>query len=121
MALLIPLARVVLLLVKKLTVSGIIGNTQGVSNANNPPKKPSINILKMPKSDVFMLSKPQFPFGVSTLISRLLSKLPLQFGSSLVAAIGTTGVLPLSEARLNENSTSRGGKQVLSLQAIYVT
>ena len=51
MALLIPLARVVLLLVKKLTVSGIIGNTQGVSNANNPPKKPRINILKMPKSD----------------------------------------------------------------------
>ena len=34
-----------LFLVKKLTVKGIIGNTQGVSNANNPPKKPSPKIF----------------------------------------------------------------------------
>ena len=32
-------------LVKKETVSGIIGNTQGVSNAINPPKKPIKNKL----------------------------------------------------------------------------
>ena len=33
-------------LVKKLTVKGIIGNTHGVSNASNPPIKPSPKILK---------------------------------------------------------------------------
>ena len=31
-------------LVKKLTVSGIIGKTQGVSKANKPPKNPAIKI-----------------------------------------------------------------------------
>ena len=30
---------------KKLTVSGIIGKTQGVSNANNPPMNPRPKIL----------------------------------------------------------------------------
>ena len=39
MALLIPFAFVLLCLVKKLTVIGIIGKTQGVSNAANPDKK----------------------------------------------------------------------------------
>ena len=29
---------------KKLTVIGIIGHTQGVNNANNPPRKPVMNI-----------------------------------------------------------------------------
>ena len=32
-------------LVKKLTVKGIIGNTQGVKRAKNPPKIPNKNIL----------------------------------------------------------------------------
>ena len=31
-------------LVKKLTVSGIIGNTHGVNRAKNPPKNPNMNI-----------------------------------------------------------------------------
>ena len=31
-------------LVKKLTVNGIIGNTQGVSSASNPPKNPNPKI-----------------------------------------------------------------------------
>ena len=39
MAFLIPLALVLLCLVKKLTVIGIIGNTQGVSKAAKPDKK----------------------------------------------------------------------------------
>src|SRR6185369_7995615 len=42
-ALRIPAAFVLLCLVKKLTVIGIIGNTQGVSKAKRPPKKPAIN------------------------------------------------------------------------------
>ena len=41
-------------LVKKLTVNGIIGNTQGVSNASNPPKKPNPKILQSELFDVFM-------------------------------------------------------------------
>ena len=44
MALLIPFAFVLLLLVKKLTVIGIIGKTQGVSKAAKPPKKPAMKI-----------------------------------------------------------------------------
>ena len=33
-------------LVKKLTVRGTIGKTQGVKRANKPPKKPSQKILQ---------------------------------------------------------------------------
>ena len=44
-ALRIPAAFVLLCFVKKLTVIGIIGNTQGVKSANKPPKKPAINKL----------------------------------------------------------------------------
>ena len=43
MALVIPAERVFDCLVKKLTVSGIIGNTQGVNSAVNPNKNASIN------------------------------------------------------------------------------
>lgn len=39
MAFLMPAALFLLCLVKKLTVIGIIGNTQGVNNAANPEKK----------------------------------------------------------------------------------
>ena len=39
MAFRIPFAFVLLCLVKKLTVIGIIGNTQGVSSAANPERK----------------------------------------------------------------------------------
>ena len=35
-------------LVKKLIVIGNIGNTQGVSNASNPPIKPNKNVQKRP-------------------------------------------------------------------------
>ena len=34
------------LLVKKETVSGIIGKTQGVSKANKPPKNPKMSKFK---------------------------------------------------------------------------
>ena len=44
-AFVIPFARVLLFLVKKLTVIGIIGNTHGVSNAAKPPKKPVMKML----------------------------------------------------------------------------
>src|SRR5690606_18268082 len=53
MAFLIPFARDLLCLVKKLTVIGIIGNTQGVSMAANPPKNDKINIFHRPLSSVF--------------------------------------------------------------------
>ena len=40
-ALVIPFFLSLLLFVKKLTVNGIIGNTQGVNNAIRPPKNPN--------------------------------------------------------------------------------
>jgi hypothetical protein len=46
LAFLIPSALVLLCLVKKLTFIGIIGNTQGVSNAVNPASKPNKNICQ---------------------------------------------------------------------------
>ena len=45
-ALVIPSALVLLFLVKKLTVIGNIGNTQGVATAINPPKNAKIKKLK---------------------------------------------------------------------------
>ena len=47
MALRSPFALSSLPLVKKLTVSGIIGNTQGVSRASSPPMKPRKKIRHM--------------------------------------------------------------------------
>ena len=59
-------------LVKKETVNGIIGKTQGVSKANKPPTKPKKKILNNPlelsefasveffKSDVFFKSNFNF-------------------------------------------------------------
>ena len=48
MAFRIPAALFLLCLVKKLTVIGIIGNTQGVSKAANPDKKAIKNIDQRP-------------------------------------------------------------------------
>ena len=48
MAFLIPAARFLLCFVKKLTVKGIIGNTQGVNKAANPDKNAIKNIPHNP-------------------------------------------------------------------------
>ncbi|CAI8167292.1 MAG: Uncharacterised protein [Cryomorphaceae bacterium] len=47
-ALTIPSAFVLLCLVKKLTVSGIIGKIQGMIRAAKPPKKPSQKVVPKP-------------------------------------------------------------------------
>ena len=49
-------------LVKKLTVNGIIGKTQGVKSAIKPPKIPSKNI---PQRDFSSFFSPQSPNGFS--------------------------------------------------------
>ena len=49
-ALRIPFLLLPLLLVKKLTVIGIIGNTQGVSRAKKPPSIPAIKIPRILES-----------------------------------------------------------------------
>ena len=55
-----PFLRVLLCLVKKETVSGIIGNTQGVSSAMKPPKKPKTKTIQLdscaglPMSSLFL-------------------------------------------------------------------
>ena len=46
-------------MVKKLTVSGIIGNTQGVSKARKPPNIPAKNIPRKDLSAVVLASLPQ--------------------------------------------------------------
>src|SRR5690625_6902442 len=50
-ALVIPFLLLSALLVKKDTVSGIIGNTQGVSKAMNPPINPKKNMVLNPRSE----------------------------------------------------------------------
>ena len=50
MAFLIPCDLFLLCFVKKLTVIGIIGNTQGVNNAANPERKAIKNIASKPFS-----------------------------------------------------------------------
>lgn len=62
MAFLLPLALFAAPLIKKETVSGIIGKTQGVKRAINPPKKPKINTNPLPESS-FTCSVPQFTSG----------------------------------------------------------
>ena len=49
-------------LVKKLTVKGIMGNTQGVNRAINPPTIPN---KKMPQRDFSDFFSPQSPIGLS--------------------------------------------------------
>ena len=53
MAFFFPSAFVLLCFVKKLTVIGIIGKTQGVNNAANPPKNAKKKIDHNPFSSVF--------------------------------------------------------------------
>src|SRR3954467_11490525 len=45
-ALVTPLPLLCDFFVKNVTVTGIIGNTQGVSNAINPPRKPNKNTVR---------------------------------------------------------------------------
>src|SRR5690349_5624737 len=79
------------LFVKKETVTGIIGNTQGVSNAISPPKKPRRKIVHKLVSSVF--AAPQSLTGWSTSIVAIFSL--LEFDEA---------VIPPSNFTENENS-----------------
>ena len=65
-------------MVKKETVKGIIGNTQGVSNANRPPTNPKRNILNKELPDSVTSAVPVsknavfFKSSCSFLVSSLL-------------------------------------------------
>ena len=63
MASCLPFFLLLLCFVKKETVSGTIGNTQGVSNANNPPKNPRKKIFSNPFSSL-LLPVPQSCTGL---------------------------------------------------------
>ncbi len=103
-----PAALVLLCFVKKLTVIGIIGNTQGVSKAANPEKKA---IKKM-------LNKPLFVFGASTGVS-------VAFLSGLISPVVGKFVsfnkVPATPLTVNFKLTSVGGKQFESSQTIKFT
>ena len=47
-------------LVKKLTVKGIIGNTQGVKRANKPPRNPKPKIFHNELLEAFMSTDKEF-------------------------------------------------------------
>ena len=66
MAFLIPFAFVLLCFVKKLTVIGIIGKTQGVSNAANPDKKAMKKIDHNPLFVAGLESRVPVFSGIST-------------------------------------------------------
>ena len=58
--------------VKKLTVNGIIGNTQGVKRANKPPRKPRTKIFQRdfspftsPTTDIYSFSHFKSDFVMS--------------------------------------------------------
>src|SRR5688572_10787191 len=87
----IPFALVLLLLVKKLTVMGTIGNTHGVNNAASPPKKPAIKILHQ-----LLLS-------------------PVSISDAAISGDATHGLVP---AIVNLKSTIDGGRHWTSLQII---
>ena len=48
-------------LVKKLTVKGIIGNTQGVKSANNPPRNPNPKIFHIELLEALISCDNEFP------------------------------------------------------------
>ena len=89
---------------KKLTVSGIIGHTQGVNRASRPPRNPQINMLHSDDPDVS--SGPEIT-GVHH---------GCDDGSNEVAAVETTAGVAASSP--NEKSNELGGRQFWSLQAI---
>src|SRR5690349_7182206 len=70
MAFLTPFDRVSDRFVKKETVSGMSGNTQGVNNAMNPPTSPSKKIDNKPFPSV--VSSPQGTTGFFKLIEGIL-------------------------------------------------
>lgn len=90
MAFLFPFALLAAPFVKKETVSGIIGNTQGVRSAIRPPKKPRTNTSPLPESS-FTCSVPQSTKGF--LKSRLFTLIP-----SVLTGIftSTSAVVPVS-------------------------
>ena len=78
MALRFPCAGFLLCFVKKLTVIGIIGKTQGVNNAAKPPRNAKKNIVHKPFSSSFGF---WLSMSVDSLLQNL-NKLELHFGGS---------------------------------------
>src|SRR5690606_21317062 len=113
-----------LFLVKKLTVSGIIGNTQGVNNANKPPKKPNPKILQ----SVFSSLVSEGEMAASSLqfwlvLLRSMSDSPYRKG--LTDALSATAFVVSSAKgfplKLNTKSAFGGNTHCMSLQAINST
>ncbi|MNY00411.1 hypothetical protein D3C86_1329030 [compost metagenome] len=89
----LPIAGVLLLLVKKLTVIGIIGNTHGMMMAANPPKNARKNV---PQSDFSVSSLPAttgLSFFFSSLTAVVVFSLPF---SSLSVTTGVCAVFSTS-------------------------
>ena len=125
MAFRIPAALDLLCFVKKLTVIGIIGNTQGVSKAANPLKKDKMKMSHMdfpPSSSSFF----EFEFfeDDSSCSAPLLSDISLD--CSVVSLFISVALVSVSSTRssisgphfltLNEKGTSCSGRHLIESQ-----
>ena len=102
-----PTALFLLCFVKKLTVIGIIGNTQGVNNAVNPNKKAIINVLKSPLLGSFFSDT---AIELSTVLTF----------SEAVVFVGVIALVDLTP-KLKTKSTSVGGNHCVSSHTMNST
>ena len=117
MAFLIPCALVLLCFVKKLTVIGIIGNTQGVNSAASPLAKDrkKITQIELLLSSSFVLS-----FLLSLFLTSLASAVSTAFVSALsitavfVSKAGSGIALSTFALTLAAKGKSKGGKHWFS-------
>ena len=100
---------------KKLTVSGIIGHTQGVSNARRPPRKPPRKIYH--SEPLCESSAPEVSTGVQVAGSSDAAD-SWAFAASCSDALSVVAAEALPE---NVNGSFVGGMHVSSLQLEYST
>ena len=115
-------------LMKKLTVIGMMGHTQGVRIATKPPKRPNKNMVQREKvsaeasvagwageiSSGLVGMLVMVVLLVSLVVLVLLVKLV-----SLVILVVLVVLVSLAPSPLKEKSTLVGGRQLWSLQAPY--
>ena len=102
MAFRIPAALLLLCLVKKLTVIGIIGNTQGVSKAANPDRKAMKNIDHKPLCfSCFEGTILAFCKGISSLLTSSGFEVVIAFFAVSIAIVSNSFLAVVGIAKLN--------------------
>ena len=120
---------------KKLTVIGMIGHTQGVSRAMNPPRSPSMNIFRSDASPSSLLLSNAFSSSMTGVQRAFTAAVSAGTAATLSFTVVSAGVpsasavspafsssasgasaIPLPEYL---NSTAVGGRQLSELHAPY--